>query len=149
MAGEADRQRGSGFSDLSDDLLAQISSGSHGFPLLALSRRGRDAVLDRASTIQLNLMQGQGDLAPVARLLDRACRAAKHGMHLQIKNGYIADHVQSRYFWNPLSSTILPTLLQQGLDTGGWVNVHALSLVVRESMSPVLLVSLTKVRTGI
>jgi hypothetical protein len=123
MAGD----EGSRFSDLPDDLLAQISSGSHGFPLLALSRRGRDAVLERARTIKLNVEATLGDLPPVARLLDRACRAAKPGLHLTIhkhKFAYVAH--------GSLESPLLANLLQRGLDAGGWDNVHALSVMVRE-----------------
>jgi hypothetical protein len=128
MADEAERepnelQSSPGFLDLSDDLLAQISAGSHGFPLLALSRRGRDAVLGRARAIVLNFMLEQEDVAAAARLLDRACRAAKPGLQLEIEYGDT-----DKRFW-------LATLLQHGLDAGGWTSVHALSLMVREPAS--------------
>ncbi len=134
MADEADWQpaeKGSGFEDLPDDLLAQITPGSHGFPLLAVSRRGRDAVLERASTIQLKVMRGEHvDVAPTARLLNRACRAAKPGLHLEIKLGEMIRFREVDQKW---SSTLLPALLQRGLDSEGWGNVHALSLLmVRE-----------------
>ncbi len=115
----------SGFSELPHDLLAQISAGSRGIPMLAVSRAWRDAVLERARAIQLNLHDSVlKNLAPAARLLDRACRGAKPGLHLKIDHG----------FWGPWSSmsTVLPTLLQHGLQAGGWASVHALSLVVRE-----------------
>jgi hypothetical protein len=131
MAGEVDVR--SAFLDLSDDLLAQISAGTHGFPLLALSRRGRDAVLERACNIQLKLMSTAwlSTVAPTARLLDRACRAAKPGLQLQIDGthdheyGDIQKHIR-------IESPLLSEVLQRGLGTGGWGNVHALSLVVRE-----------------
>ncbi len=116
----------SGFSELPHDLLAQISAGSRGIPMLAVSRAWRDAVLERASAIQLNLHDSKllEDLAPAARLPDRACRGAKPGLHLKL------DHS----CWGPWGSlsTVLPTLLQYGLQAGGWASVHALSLVVRE-----------------
>jgi hypothetical protein len=113
--------------ELPDDLLAKITSGSHGFPLLALSRRGRNLVLERARAIQLKLhwplshSQEQPTVAAAARLLDRACRAAAPGLQVEIKRG------GNFCFEPPLLS-----LLQHGLDAGGWGSAHALSLEVRE-----------------
>ncbi len=132
----ADDERSS-FSDLPSDLLAQISAYSHGFPLLAVSRRGRDAVLERARSIQLKLIPGEWlepPVAPVARLLDRACRAAMPGLHCEIEFGYFALGFNNKSYYEPesIDSPLLSVLLQRGLDTGGWGSVHTLSLVVRD-----------------
>ncbi len=87
-------------------------------------------MLKRASTIQLKLIQG--DVAPAARLLDRACRAAKPGLQLNILDGKTCVNECGEATECRIESPLLRLLLQQGQDAGGWGNVEVLSLMVRD-----------------
>ncbi len=123
------------FFDLPGDVLAQISAGSPGLRLLALSRRGRDVVLERARAVQLNFLMPAAfwlpSDEPAARLLDRACRAAAPGLQVEINIGNPhTGHGFSHNQTHRLQSSLLSALLQRGRDAGGWGNVHVLSLVV-------------------
>jgi hypothetical protein len=87
--------------------------------LLPVCRVGRDAVLQRIKSVDLDARRGElkraaPNTAACARFLDRACTTAAAGLRASL---YITSEKGT-----------LATLLQPGLDRNGWSNVHALTV---------------------
>jgi hypothetical protein len=98
-------------------LVAQRSRSTCGHPLLQSSRVARDAVLSCSSTVSLRLAGGEH--APEARLLDRVCSTAPHGLELEL------DLLGASKSSKPLLQLVKP-----GLSTGGWTHVHKLKVSI-------------------
>jgi hypothetical protein len=114
--------------DLPDPVLAGIAKLSRDWrrnPLLRVSTSCRDAVLTNASHVDLTLTEQDKDspeagghaYQPQARLLDRACRQAAHGLSLGLR---ISSSDAYRL--------ALLQLLQPGLNNGGYPAVHELQV---------------------
>jgi hypothetical protein len=95
------------------------TDGASGHPLLGIARGCRDTVLYQFKKISLRKAYGtqSSDVAPAARLLNRACCTAQAGLHVDLD--LRGEH-----------EDVLAQLLQPGLEQqeGGWPNVHKLTV---------------------
>jgi hypothetical protein len=106
---------------LPTELLPLIASDhslrtQYGHPMLGVSRGCRDVVLSGFKKAKLELKKNTS-LQPSARLLHRICCQAPQGLELELDLSWQDD--------------ALPSLVQPGLQIGGWPNVHALKVRAR------------------
>jgi hypothetical protein len=107
--------------------LSKIKPGWPGHPLLQVSRSGRDAVLSSCTKVTLNTAPATQQASKAcARLLHRACCQAPPGLCLDL---LLMKHSDSPPY-------LLPQLLQPGLSSGGWRNVHELQVGVPRGLQP-------------
>jgi hypothetical protein len=115
----------SSFLELPEDLSLYIVRGCRNsfsglYSLLPFCKKVRDAVLQRATSVSLRMDAEHSEhseahdaaTAADARLLNRVCTSAPPGLRLDL----CVD----------CEDNAVPSLLQLGIDSGGWSNVHAL-----------------------
>jgi hypothetical protein len=87
--------------------------------MLAVARDTRDAVLGTFEQISLSIDCSDSNIAPLARLLSRACLRAAPGLHVDLlfESGEAVEQ-----------HPVMSALLQPGVERGGWTNVHTLEV---------------------